>query len=338
MKAFTTLGDGIEALKLSELPVPEIKAGEILVKMRTASLNYRDLLVVKGVESWKPLSRRIPISDGVGEVVAVGNHVSRWKVGDLVSGIFLPKWLDGELTAEKYILPLGGAVADGVLAEFVVFDQNSVVKIPNNLTPTEAATLPVAALTAWHAVSRRSQVQSGESVLIPGTGGVSLFATQFVHALGGQPIITSSSDEKLEKAKELGAIATINYKKVPDWDEHIIELTNGKGVDHVIEVVGGEHLNRSLNAVKLSGTICFIGLIEGLRAPINTYQFVTKNVRIHGIETGSREMFEEMNQFIELHQLKPVIDKVFGYNETREALKHLEDGTHFGKIVVEYQA
>lgn len=231
MKAFTTLGDGIEALKLSELPVPEIKAGEILVKMRAASLNYRDLLVVKGVENWKPLSRRIPISDGV-----------------------------------------------------------------------------------------------------------SLFATQFVHALGGQPIITSSSDEKLEKAKELGAIATINYKRVPNWDEHIIELTNGKGVDHVIEVVGGEHLNRSLNVVKLSGTICFIGLIEGLRAPINTYQFVTKNVRIHGIETGSREMFEEMNQFIDLHQLKPVIDKVFGYNETREALKHLEDGTHFGKIVVEYQA
>jgi NADPH:quinone reductase-like Zn-dependent oxidoreductase len=336
MKAFTTLGDGIEALKLNELPIPGIKLDEILVRIMAASLNYRDLLVVKGVESWKPLSPRIPVSDGVGEVVAVGKNVSRWKVGDHVAGIFLPKWLDGELTAGKYLLPLGGAAADGVLAEYIVFDQNSVVKIPNSLSATEAATLPVAALTAWHAVTRRSRVQSGESVLIQGTGGVSLFAMQFVHALGGQPIITSSSDEKLEKAKELGASATINYKKFPDWDKQVLELTDGKGVDHVIEVVGGENLNRSLNAVKLSGTICFIGLIAGLSAPINTYQFVTKNVRIHGIETGSREMFEEMNRFIELHQLKPVIDKAFGFNETREALKYLESGVHFGKIVVEY--
>lgn len=336
MKVFTTLGDGIEALKSNELPMPEIKTGEILVKMLAASLNYRDLLVVKGVETWKPISPRIPVSDGVGEVVAVNESVSQWKVGDLVAGIFLPKWLDGELTAEKYVLPLGGAVADGVLAEYVVFDQNSVVKIPNNLTPMEAATLPVAALTAWHAVSRRSRVQSSESVLIPGTGGVSLFATQFVHALGGQPIITSSSDEKLEKAKEIGASATINYKKFQDWDKQVLELTSGKGVDHVIEVVGGENLNRSLNAVKISGTISFIGLIAGLSAPINTYQFVTKNVRIHGIETGSREMFVEMNKFIELHQIKPVIDKVFAYDEIREALKYLESGAPFGKIVVEY--
>jgi NADPH:quinone reductase-like Zn-dependent oxidoreductase len=240
------------------------------------------------------------------------------------------------LTAEKYVLPLGGAVADGVLAEYVAFDQNSVVKIPNNLSAMEAATLPAAALTAWHAVSRRSRVQRGESVLIQGTGGVSLFAAQFVNALGGQAIITSSSDEKLEKARALGASATINYKKFPDWDKQVLELTDGKGVDHVIEVVGGENLNRSLNAVRLSGTICFIGLIAGLSAPINTYQFVTKNVLIHGIETGSREMFVEMIRFIELHQLKPVIDKVFGYNEIREALKYLESGAHFGKIVVKY--
>jgi NADPH:quinone reductase-like Zn-dependent oxidoreductase len=336
MKAFMTLGDGIAALKLNELPIPEIKRGEILVKMMAASLNYRDLLVVKGIESWKPLSPRIPASDGVGKVVAVGESVSRWQVGDLVAGIFLPKWLDGELTAEKYVLPLGGAAADGVLAEYVIFDQNSVVKIPHNLTPTEAATLPVAALTAWHAISRRSRVQSGESVLIPGTGGVSLFATQFVHAMGGQPILTSSSDEKLAKARKLGVSATINYRKFPDWDNQVLELTGGKGVDHVLEVIGGENLNRSLNAVKLSGTICFIGLLAGLSAPINTYQFVTKNVRIHGIETGSREMFDDMNRFIELHQLKPVIDRVFGFDETREALTYLESGAHFGKIVIEY--
>jgi len=316
--------------------MPEIKSGEILVRMTAASLNYRDLLVVRGVGSWKPLAARIPVSDGVGEIVAVGKRVSHWKVGDHVAGIFLPKWLDGELTADKYQLPLGGAAADGVLSEHVVFDQNSVVKIPSNLSDAEAATLPVAALTAWHAVIRRSQVQSGEHVLIHGTGGVSLFATQFVRARGGQPIVTSSRDEKLERAKELGASATINYKKVPDWDKQVLELTNGKGVDHVIEVVGGENLNRSLNAVKLSGTISFIGLMAGLRAPINTYQFVTKNVRIHGIETGSREMFEEMNRFIELHQLKPVIDKTFVFDEIHKALKYLESGAHFGKITVEF--
>lgn len=337
MKAFTTLGDGIEALQLNELPIPEIKSGEILVGMKAVSLNYRDLLVVKGVESWKPFSPRIPVSDGVGEVVAVGKGVSQWKVSEHVAGIFLPKWLGGELTTEKYQLPLGGAAADGVLAEYVVFNQDAVVKIPNNLSAAEAATLPVAALTAWHAVTRRSQVKNGESVLVQGTGGVSLFATQFVHALGGQTIVTSSRDEKLEKAKELGASAVINYTKFPDWDKQVLELTNGKRVDHVIEVVGGENLNRSLSAVRLSGTICFIGLIAGLSAPINTYQFVTKNVRIHGIETGSREMFEEMNRFIELHQLRPVIDKTFGFSQVREALKYLESGAHFGKVVVNFE-
>lgn len=336
MKTFTTLGDGIPALQLNETPIPALKSDEILVKMLAASLNYRDLLVVNGVANWKPPAPRIPVSDGVGEVVALGENVSDWKIGDRVAGIFLPKWLEGELTPEKYVLPLGGAMADGVLAEYVVFHQRAVVKIPGHLTAVEAATLPVAALTAWHAVSRRSQVQPGESVLIQGTGGVALFATQFVKALGGQPIVTSSSDDKLAKAQTLGAAATLNYKKFPDWDQQVLAMTQGRGVDHVIEVVGGENLNRSLNAVKLSGTIAFIGLIAGLSAPINTYQFVTKNVRIHGIETGSREMFAEMNQFIERHHIKPVIDKTFSFIDIREALPYLESGAHFGKVAIEY--
>jgi len=334
MKVFTTLGDGIDALKSIEIETPEPKAGEALVKMTAVSLNFRDLLVVKGVEHWKPSVPRIPVSDGVGEVVAVGENVSRVKVGDRVAGIFLPLWLDGELTPEKYVSPLGGAAADGVLAEFVIFSEKSVVKIPQNLTDEEAATLPVAAITAWHAVRRRSRVQRGETVLIQGTGGVSLFALQFVKALGGKPFVTSSSDEKLEKAKELGAHSTINYKTFPNWDEKVLELTDGKGVDHVIEVVGGENLNRSLNAVKLSGSISFIGLLAGLSAPINTYQFVSKNVEIHGIETGSREFFEEMNDFIEQNQITPVIDRIFEFREVKEALKYLESGSHFGKVVV----
>ena len=334
MKVFTTLGDGIDALKLDEIPIPELFENEILVKIKAVSLNFRDLLVIKGTANWKPISPRIPLSDGVGEVVAIGANVTYVKIGDRVAGIFLPKWLDGELTAEKYVSPLGGAAKDGVLAEYVVFDDESVVKIPKNLTYEESATLPVAAITAWHAVARRSRVKRGETVLIQGTGGVSLFALQFVHAFGGKPFVISSSDEKLEKAKTLGAVSTINYKMFPDWEEKILELTDGKGVDHVIEVVGGENLNRSLKAVKLSGTISFIGLIAGLSAPINTYQFVTKNVQIHGIETGSREMFEEMNSFIEQNQIKPVIDKTFEFKKIKEALKYLETGAHFGKIVV----
>lgn len=336
MKAFTTLGDGIGALKIRELPVPEPEADEVLIKMSAASLNYRDLLVVKGVGGWKPLSPRIPVSDGAGEVVAVGSNVSKWKAGDRVVGLFLPRWLDGELTAEKDSLPLGGAAVDGVLAEYVLFKAEAALKFPGNLTDIEAATLPVAALTAWHAVARRSQVQRGETVVIQGTGGVSLFATQFVHALGGHPIVTSSSDEKLEKVKALGASATINYKRFSDWEEQVLELTNGLGADHIIEVVGGENLNRSLKAVRVSGTISFIGLIAGMSAPIDTFQFVAKNVRLHGIETGSREMFEEMNRFIESHQLKPVIDRTFSFDEAREALKYLESGSHFGKVGLKF--
>jgi NADPH:quinone reductase-like Zn-dependent oxidoreductase len=336
MKAFTTLGDGISKLKLNELPVPDSKDNEILVKMRAVSLNYRDLLVVNGIESWKPSSPRIPVSDGVGEVVAVGKSVSRWKIGDRVAGLFLPKWLDNELTVEKYVSPLGGAVADGVLAEYVVFDEQAVVKLPENLSYAQAATLPVAALTAWHAVARRSRIHSGDTVLIQGTGGVSLFALQFSHALGAKPIVISSSDEKLKRVKAMGASATINYKHVSNWEEQIIQLTGGNGVDHVIETVGGENLNRSLNAVKISGTISFIGLIAGLSAPINTYQFVQKNVSIYGIETGSREMFEEMNRFIESHDLNPVIDKTFAFDEIQKALEYLESGRHFGKVTIEF--
>ncbi|MBE7172678.1 MAG: NAD(P)-dependent alcohol dehydrogenase [Williamsia sp.] len=336
MKVYATLGDGIEALQVKELPTPKVESEEVLVKMKSVSLNFRDLLVINGVASWKPVSQRIPVSAGVGEITSIGKNVSKWKVGDVVAGIFLPKWLEGNLTAEAYILPLGGPIADGVLAEYVVFNQQSIVKVPANLSNTEAATLPVAALTAWHAVARRSQVKDGETVLIQGTGGVSLFALQFAKAMGGKIIALSSSDEKLERVKALGASNTINYKKHADWDKKVLDLTDGRGVEHVIEVVGGENLNRSLNAVKIGGTISFIGLMAGLSAPINTYQFVSKNIRIHGIETGSRKMFEEMNRFIELHGINPVIDRVFSFIQIKDALKYLESGSHFGKVIIDF--
>ncbi len=334
MKTYTTLGDGIASLRLEDRPVPKPGPHDILVKMSAVALNYRDLLVVNGTGNWKPPAPRVPVSDGVGRIIESGKNVTRFRTGDRVAGIFLPKWLDGALTPEQYVDPLGGAAADGVMAEYCLFNEQAAVGIPEHLTDAEAAALPVAALTAWHAIRRRSRVQPGDKVLIQGTGGVSLFALQFTHALGGFPVVLSGSDEKLEKAKALGAAATINYKTHPAWEEQVLALTDGNGVDHIIEVVGGENLNRSLAAVKLSGTISFIGLIAGLSAPIHTYQFVQKNVTIHGIETGSREMFEEMNQFIGAQQLKPVVDRTFTFETFPQALRYIESGSHFGKVVV----
>jgi NADPH:quinone reductase-like Zn-dependent oxidoreductase len=334
MQAYVTQGDGIDALQLIDRPMPSPGPHEVLVKMTAVALNFRDLLVIKGVDGWKPSEPRIPVSDGVGVVVGTGADVTRFRTGDRVAGIFLPRWLDGELTAEIYVSPLGGAAADGVLAEYRLFDEQSVVAVPGYLTDPEAATLPVAGVTAWHAVHFRSNVRPGDSVLIQGTGGVSLFALQFVRALGGRAIVLSSSDDKLERARELGAADTINYSKVPAWDDEVLARTGGRGVDHVIEVVGGENLNRSLRAVRVSGTISFIGLLAGLSAPINTYQFVTRNVRLHGIETGSRAIFEDMNRFLGEHAIRPVIDRVFRFADFPQALRHVESGRHFGKVVV----
>lgn len=330
-----TQGDGVEALGLADVPVPSPGPADVLVRMTAASLNYRDLLVINGVASWKPTAPRIPLSDGVGVVATTGDAVTRVRAGDRVAGIFLPRWLDGPLMAETYVSPLGGAAADGVLAEYRLFDEQAVVPVPGHLTDAEAAAFPVAGVTAWHAVSERSRVQPGESVLIQGTGGVSLFALQFVAARGGRAIVISSRDDKLERARELGAAETINYTRVPAWEDEVLARTGGHGVDHVIEVVGGENLNRSLRAVRLSGTICFIGLMGGLAAPVNTYEFVTRNVRIHGIETGSRAMYEQMNAFIGRHAIRPVIDSAYRAADVAAALGHLESGRHFGKVVLD---
>lgn len=324
---------GIDALTLVERPEPQPGPGQVLVRIRAVSLNYRDLLVVKGV--WRPSSPRIPVSDGVGEVVAAGKGVTRIRTGDRVAGIFLPGWIDGEVTPEKLQVPsLGGVGLDGTLAEYVSFDEEAVVRVPEHLSDEEAATLPLAAVTAWHAVIRRSGVKKGDTVLVQGTGGVSLFSLQFAHMAGARVIVTSSSDEKLRRARELGAVHGINYKDSPDWDERVLEITEGRGVDHVVEVVGAENLTRSLNAVRMSGSISMVGLLGGTSAQIETFGFVEKNVRLNGIYIGSREMFEEMNQAIAEHRLRPVVDRVFGFDEAREALRYLETGSHFGKVCI----
>lgn len=334
MRLYTTLGDGVAALKLEERPTPVPGPDDVLVKMTAAALNFRDLLVINGTGPWKPRGPRIPVSDGVGVVVAVGKTVTRFQEGDRVIGIFSPKWLEGRFTPDKGVGQLGGAEADGVLAENCVFHEQAAVGVPPHLTDVEAATLPVSAVTAWHAIRRRSNVQSGDRVLIQGTGGLSLFALLFVQALGGQAVVISSSDDKLAKARALGAVGTINYTRVPAWEEEILAMTDGEGVDHVMEVVGGENLNRSLRAVKASGTISFIGEMAGLNAPINTIEIAAKNLCIHGIETGSREMFEEMNRFIASHQLRPVVDKAYAFADFPEALRYLASRKHFGKVAV----
>ncbi len=333
--AFTTRGDGIAALRWAERPLPPLGATEVLVAMRAAALNYRDLLVVNGADGWKPHEPRVPVSDGVGVVAAVGGAVTRVRAGDRVAGIFLPRWLRGELTADTYVAPLGGAAADGVLAGHRAFDEQAVVRVPDHLGDAEAATLPVAAVTAWHAL-RRIGVGPGDTVLIEGTGGVSLFALQFAHALGARPLVISSSDAKLERARALGASWTVNYARTPAWEREALALTGGVGVDHVVEVVGGANLNRALEAVRVSGTVAFVGLLGGLGAPVDTYRFVTRNVRLHGIETGSRELFEEMNAFVAERALRPVLDRTFPLAEFPDALRYLERGAHVGKVVVAF--
>jgi len=323
---------GIDALTRAERPTPEPGPGQVLVRMRAVALNYRDLLIVNGV--WKAPGPRVPISDGVGEVVAAGKGVTRVAVGDRVAGTFYPHWLEGELTPEKLRTPLGGVAADGVLAEHVLFAEDAVVRVPAHLSDEEAATLPCAGVTAWHAVARRAGVRPGDTVLVQGTGGVSLFALQFARLAGARVIVTSSSDEKLHRARALGAADGINYRQTPDWDRRVLDLTEGRGVDHVVEVVGGEHLNRSLNAVRLGGTISIVGLLAGTSGPVEVFRIASKNARLHGIEVGSREMYEEMNRAVAANALRPVVDRVFDVDEIRAALRYLESGAHFGKVCV----
>jgi NADPH:quinone reductase-like Zn-dependent oxidoreductase len=302
--------------------------------MAAWSLNYRDLLVIDGVEGWRPSADVVPVSDGVGVVVAAGPQVTRWRIGDRISATFLPRWRVGPLTRDDYTSPVGGPVNRGMLADYVLVDQDEAARAPGSLTDAQAATLPVAALTAWHAIGRRSRVQSEETVLIHGTGGVALFALQFAIALGARVAITSSSDTKLARVRALGAAETINYRAHTDLAERVLEWSGPDGVDHVIETIGGDNLNLSLQAVKVGGTISFIGLIAGQTANVNTYDFVTKNVTLHGIETGSREMFEELGAFIDEHRVEPVIDSTFPVDQVVDALAHLRSGRHFGKIVL----
>ncbi len=324
---------GIDSLHVVDRPEPKPGAGQVLLKMRAWSLNYRDILVAKGLYNPKLKLPFVPLSDGVGEVVATGEGVTRVKPGERVAGIFMQKWLEGPLTDAKARSGLGGVIA-GVAAEQVVLHEEGVVRVPDHLSDEQAATLPCAAVTAWNALVTSGGLKAGDSVLVQGTGGVSLFALQFARLLGARVIATSSSDDKLARLKELGhpgAAEGVNYKKTPEWGDRVRELTGGIGVDHVVEVGGAGTLPQSLRAVRMGGTISLIGVLSGY-GEMNPMPVLMKNVRLQGIFVGSREMFEAMNRAIALHQLKPVVDRVFPFTEIREALRHMESGAHFGKI------
>ncbi len=336
MKAFEIQNKfGLDSLTLTERPDPKPGYGQVLIKLRAVSLNYRDLMVVKGLYNPKLPLPLIPFSDGVGEVVAVGSGVTRVNIGDRVAGIFFQKWLAGELTAEKAESALGGAIA-GMLAEYVVLHEDGVVRVPEHLTDEEAASLPCAAVTAWNALFTSGGLKAGDTVLIQGTGGVSIFALQFALLAGARVIATSSSDEKLERVLQLGASDGINYKQTPDWSKKVRELTAGDGVDYVVEVGGAGTLSESLRAVRYGGQISLIGVLTGGSAEINTASILMKNVKVQGIYVGSREMFEAMNCAIALHKLHPVCDRVFPFHEAPEALKYMETGSHFGKICIRF--
>ncbi|MBE9020232.1 NAD(P)-dependent alcohol dehydrogenase [Chroococcidiopsidales cyanobacterium LEGE 13417] len=326
---------GLDSLNIAERPDASPSYGQVLIKIRAVSLNYRDLMVVKGLYNPNIPLPLIPFSDGAGEVVAVGEGVMRVKVGDRVAGIFFQNWIAGKLTAAKTNSALGGAI-DGMLAEYVVLDEDGLVHVPAHLTDAEAAALPCAAVTAWNALFHSGNLKAGETVLVQGTGGVSIFALQFAKIAGARVIATSSSDEKLEKVKQLGASEIINYKQTPKWGKNARELTDSEGVDLVVEVGGSGTLNESLRAVRIGGQISLIGVLSGGSGEISTVSMLMKSVRVQGIYVGSREMFEAMNQAITLHQIKPIVDRVFPFSEAREALKYMESGSHFGKICIQF--
>ena len=322
---------GIDNLAVVEKPEPRPGPGQVLLKMRAFSLNFRDLMVVKGQYNPKLKLPMTPLSDGVGEVVMVGEGVTRVKPGDRVAGAFMPGWVGSELTDAKAKSALGGGGL-GMLAEYVVLHEEGVVVVPSHLSDEEAATLPCAAVTAWHALVTSGQVKAGDTVLIQGTGGVSLFALQFAKLLGARVLATSGSDAKLARVMQMGTSDGINYKSTPEWGNRVRELT-GSGVDHVVEVGGAGTLGESLRAVRMGGTISLIGVLTGA-GQANPLPILMKNVRVQGIYVGSRDMFEAMNRAIALHKLKPVVDRVFAFAEVREAMKYMESAAHFGKIAL----
>jgi NADPH:quinone reductase-like Zn-dependent oxidoreductase len=332
VKAYEIQNFGIDGLVLADRAQPEPGPNQVLVRMQAWSLNYRDLLTIAGRYNPRLTLPQIPLSDGAGEIVAVGSAVRGLKAGDRVANTFFERWVSGAMKDEDARTALG-AGRDGVLAEYVALHEDGVIRFPEHLTYAEAATLPCAAITAWHALITEGRIKAGDVVLTLGTGGVSLFALQFALLNGAKVIITSGSEEKLAKARQLGASQTINYKENPNWGKQVRQLTGGQGVDHVIELGGTGTFNQSVATVKRSGHISLIGVLaQG--GEVNILPILMNGIRVQGIFCGSREMFSTMNAAITHHQMHPVLDRTFGFEEVREAYRWMESGSHFGKICI----
>lgn len=323
--------DGIDALACVERERRNPGPGEVRIRVRASSINYRDLATVRDPGARNLVLPRVPNSDAAGEVVAVGPGVDNFSVGDRVASCFFQDWEDGRCSEAAMVSALGGA-RDGVLAEEVVLRARGVVPVPAHLSFEEAATLPCAALTAWNALVETARVKTGDTVLLLGTGGVSIFALQFATLLGARVIITSSNDGKLARVREMGAWRTINYVSEPEWEKQVLELTGGTGVDAVVEVGGAGTLERSVAATRVAGTIALIGVLTGGR--VDPVMIMRKSIRLQGIYVGSRRLFLEMNRAIEHHGLRPVIDRCFAFDEARAAFHVMAAAGHFGKLVI----
>lgn len=337
MKVFQIQDDwSIDNIRLVERPVPEPGPGEVLLRLKAASLNFRDLVVPKrGYGALTGTLPLVPVSDGVGEVVAVGAGVTRARVGDRVCPMFMPRWTGGEPNAERLTATLGGPL-DGVMREYMTIGEQGIAHAPAHLSDEEAAALPCAALTAWTALVTEGRVKAGDRVLVQGTGGVALFALQFAKALGAHVTVTSSSDAKLARARELGADAGINYRATPEWGKAARAIAGGDGVDHVLELGGRDTISQSLRAVRMGGTISLVGVLSGGTMDVKLGPIVTRYVRLQGITVGNRDSFEAMARAVAQHGIRPVVDRVFPFEALREALDYLASGAHFGKVCLRH--
>src|ERR1700722_5443773 len=333
-KAFRTPGGpSIDDLTFDEVDVSAPGPGQVAVAIKAVSLNFRDLAVVTGRYPRRVSGPTVVASDGCGEVVSVGEGVTTFKAGDRVVGSFFQNWITGPFVREYGSSALGGAI-DGVLTQQRVFDQQGLLRVPAHLSYEEGATLPCAGLTAWNALVPTAHVEAGDTVLLLGTGGVSIFGLQFAKLSGARVIITSSSDEKLERARALGADETINYRTHPEWDKEVLRLTGGKGADMVLEVGGGETFGRSMNSVRASGHMAVIGVLTGVMGTIPIGLIGIQTLSVQGIYVGSVAMFEDMNRAIASNQMRPVIDRVFPFEQSADALRYMQSAQHFGKIVI----
>ena len=328
---------GFDAIKVVEVPDPTPGPGEVLVRMKAVSLNYRDMLMVNGMYGRGPVTGAVitPFSDGCGVIEAVGPGVTRVAVGDRVATMFFQNWISGPPTLEKLSSSLGFPIP-GAGRELAVLSQHGVSKVPDALSDHQVATLPCAALTAWRAIFEDARLQPGDTVVLQGTGGVSIFGLQFAHAAGLRTVITSSSDEKLERARGLGADHLVNYKKTPDWAVAVREATAGVGADLVIEVGGGGTIQQSMRAIRIGGHISIVGVVAGAGEPFNPAALIGNSAKLQGLSVGSREMFEAMCRAIHLHGIDPVVDKVFPWTDVKAAFTAMAGGEHFGKIVLEF--